>query len=130
MQVLFLLILIILEITLTILIVIGINILDKKVKDFHEKFILLSTEVLILNDKIKETISKTNKVLNFITNKRLYQIINIAKVTFNTIQFILFIRTFDFKKGILNYKNLKRLFLSEIARRFLRKILLDSAKLV
>ena len=54
------------------------------------------------------------------------------KITFNTIQVILLIRSFDFKKkgGIFNHKNLKKLFVSEVARRFLRKIVLMGAEIV
>ena len=126
-----LLILTIIEILLTVFAVNKLIELEKKVDEFHEKFILISTEILIINDKIKETVRKTNKVLRFITNKKFYQAISIAKLVFNTIQIILLIRSFDFAKGkLFNYKNIKKLFVSEIIRRFLRKIILTTANLV
>ena len=132
MQSLFLLILTIIEICVTIFLVIKLTDLEKKVDEIHEKFLLMAKEVLVINDKIRETIKKINKVLTFITNKNIYRFIDVMKIIFNTVQIFLLIRSFDFKKkgGIFNYKNLKKLFVSEVARRFLRKIVLTGAELV
>ena len=123
------LILTILEICLTIFLVKTFIMLENRVNEFHEKIILVVTEALVINDTIRETVKKINKVLRFIANKRFYQVLNILKVSFDTFQIVLFLRSFDYKKG-LNYKNIKRLFMSEIARRFLRKILINSANLI
>ena len=126
------LILIILEISATVFFVRKLIALEKKVDEFHEKFLLIATEVLIVNDKIRESIQKINKVFKFITNKRLYQTIDALKITFNTIQIILLIHSFDYSKNkkLLNYKNIKKLFLSEIIRMATRKIILATANLV
>lgn len=126
------LILTVAEIYATILIVAKIVEIEKKVDEFHEKFLLIAKEILVINDRLKDTIGKINKVLEFITNKRLYQTIDILKIAFNTVQIILLIRSFDFSKNkkLLNYKNIKDLVLSEFARRITRKIILASANLV
>ncbi len=125
------LILTIFEICLTVFLVIKIIKLEKRVDEIHEKFILISTEALIINDKIKETIGKINKVLKFITNKNFYKAISILKTVFNTVQIFLLIRSFDFSKGkIFNRKNIKRFFMSEIIRRIIRKFILSAADLV
>ena len=122
---------IIFEIAITVFAVIKLRELEQKVDKAHEKMLIISTEVLILNDKIKEIMIKINKVLKFITNKRFYQVISILKTAFNTVQIILLIRSFDFSNGkLFNYKNIKKLFVSEIIRRFIRKILLNTANLV
>ena len=126
------LILTISEICLTVFLVKLMFNAQKRVEAYHEKFILVATEFLIVNDKIKETIRKTNKVLKFVTNKRFYQTIAILKAVFNTIQVILFIKSFNFSKknGLLNYKNIKKLIVSEAIRHFIRKIILNTAELV
>ena len=125
------LILTILEICLTVFLVSKLIKLEKYVNNIHLKLILISTEILMINDKIKETIKKINKVLRFITNKKIYQAIGFLKIVFNTVQIILLIRSFDFKDGkFLNYKNIKRFFLSEIIRKIIRKLILTTANLV
>ena len=126
------LILTIAEIFLTIQIVKFLKNAQKRVETCHEKFILVSTEILMINDKIKDTIKKTNKVLKFVTNKRFFQTVAVLKTVFNTVQIILLIRSLDFSKnkGLLNYKNVKKLLLSEIIRRFIRKVILNTANLV
>jgi len=126
------LILTVIEICATIFIVAKIVDFEKKVDEFHEKFLLIAKEILVINDRLKDAIGKINKVLEFITNKRLYQTIDILKTAFNTVQIILLIRSFDFSKNkkLLNYKNIKDLVLSEFARRITRKIILASANLV
>ena len=125
------LILTILEICLTVFLVSKLIELEKYINNIHLKFILISTEILIINDKIREIIKKINKVLKFITNKKIYQTIGFLKIAFNTIQVILLIRSFNFKDGkFLNYKNIKRFFLSEIIRKIIRKLILTTANLV
>lgn len=124
--------LIILEICATIFAVYKLTALEAKIDEFHEQFLILAKEVLVINEKVQETIKKINKVLKFITNKKLFKIITVLKTIFNIIQLILFIRSFDFSKNkkILNYKNIKKLFLTEFVRRIVRKFLLSTADLI
>ena len=129
---LFLILLTVSEVYLTVFLVKKFIEFEEKINEIHRKFIVIATEVLIINDKIIEIIKKLNKVLNFITNKRVYQTISILKTIFNTAQIILLIRSFDYSKNknIFNYKNMKKLVMSEVIRRITRKIIFSAVKLV
>ncbi len=114
------------EIILTTLCVIKIINIEKKVKILHEKLILTFNMILAINKQIKTTITKINKVVSFITNKKLIKISQIIRTTIDIIQIILLVRTLNLSKGFksINYKNIKKLLLIETSRRILRKILM------
>ena len=114
------------EIILTTLCVIKIINTEKKVKILHEKLILTFNMILAINKQIKTTITKINKVVSFITNKKLIKISQIIRTTIDIIQIILLVRSLNLSKGFksINYKNIKKLLLVETSRRILRKILM------
>lgn len=114
------------EIILTTLCIIKIINIEKKVKILHEKLILTFNMILAINKQIKTTITKINKVVSFITNKKLIKISQIIRTTVDIIQIILLVRTLNLSKGFksINYKNIKKLLLIETSRRILRKILM------
>ncbi len=114
------------EIILTTLCIIKIIEIEEKVKMIHNKLILTFNMILTINKQIKSTITKINKVVSFITNKKLIKISQIIKITVDIVQIIILIRSLNLSKGLksINYKNIKKLLLIETSRRILRKILM------
>ena len=115
------------EIILTTLCVIKITEAEKEVKKLHKKLILTFNLILEINEQIKTRISKINKVVSFITNKKLIKISQIIRTIIDIIQIILLLRSLNLSKGLksINYKNIKKLILVETSRRILRKILMS-----
>ena len=115
------------EIILKTLCVIKITEAEKEVKKLHKKLILTFNLILKINEQIKTTISKINKVVSFITNKKLIKISQIIRTIIDIIQIILLLRSLNLSKGLksINYKNIKKLILIETSRRILRKILMS-----
>ena len=95
------------EIILTTLCIIKIINIEKKVKILHEKLILTFNMILAINKQIKTTITKINKVVSFITNKKLIKISQIIKITVDIVQIIILVRSLNLSKGLksINYKN-------------------------
>ena len=114
------------EIILTTLCIIKIIEIEEKVKMIHNKLILTFNMILTINKQIKSTITKINKVVSFITNKKLIKISQIIKITVDIVQIIILVRSLNLSKGLksINYKNIKKLLLIETSRRILRKILM------
>ena len=132
MQTIFFIILTIFEICLTIFLVAKLSEFEKKVDEIHVIFLNKARETLIVNDKIKSIFIKTNKILEFITNKNLYKAISIIKTAIITFEVIYLLRSLNFKKkgGIFNFGNIKILFFSAFAKRFIKKILIASANMI
>lgn len=115
------------EIILTALCVVKLIEFEKKCIQINEKLILTGDIVLAANEKIKAAITKINKVVSFITNKKLIKIGQILRITIDVIQIILLIRSLNLSKGFksINYENIKKLLFVETSRRILRKILMS-----
>ena len=113
------------EIILTVICVIKIIDYDKKCKELNEKLILNSEIIKEINEKIKTTITKINKFVSFVTNKKLIKIGQILRTTVDVIQIIILIRSFNLTKGAksINFKNIKKLLLVETSRRIIRKLI-------
>ena len=113
------------EIILTVICVIKIIDYDKKCKELNEKLILNSEIIKAINEKIKTTITKINKFVSFVTNKKLIKIGQILRTTVDVIQIIILIRSFNLTKGAksINFKNIKKLLLVETSRRIIRKLI-------
>lgn len=119
--------LIFIEITLTTLCVVKLIEFEKKCIQINEKLILTGDIILAANEKIKAAITKINKVVSFITNKKLIKIGQILRITIDVIQIILLIRSLNLSKGFksINYENIRKLLFVETSRRILRKILMS-----
>lgn len=115
------------EIILTALCVVKLIEFEKKCIQINEKLILTGDIILAANEKIKAAITKINKVVSFITNKKLIKIGQILRITIDVIQVILLIRSLNLSKGFksINYENIKKLLFIETSRRILRKILMS-----
>lgn len=115
------------EIILTALCVVKLIEFEKKCIQINEKLILTGDIILAANEKIKAAITKINKVVSFITNKKLIKIGQILRITIDVIQIILLIRSLNLSKGFksINYENIKKLLFVETSRRILRKILMS-----
>ena len=115
------------EIILTALCVVKLIEFEKKCIQINEKLILTGDIILAANEKIKTAITKINKVVSFITNKKLIKIGQILRITIDVIQIILLIRSLNLSKGFksINYENIKKLLFVETSRRILRKILMS-----
>ena len=110
---------------LTAICVIKIKKITKKCGELNEKLILFGNIAITINKKIKITITKINKVVSFITNKKLIKIGQILRTTIDIVQIIILIRSLNLSKGLksINYKNIKKLVLLEASRRMIRKII-------
>ena len=115
------------EIILTALCVVKLIEFEKKCIQINEELILTGDIILAANEKIKAAITKINKVVSFITNKKLIKIGQILRITIDVIQIILLIRSLNLSKGFksINYENIKKLLFVETSRRILRKILMS-----
>jgi len=99
--------------------------LEKKVYKFNDKLNETGEKILIACQNIRKTKQKTNKIINFLTNKKFWQIKKIIFMIIETIQIITLIKSLDFSKGLksINYRTLKKLFFAQISKEIIRKIL-------
>lgn len=113
------------EIILTVICVVKIVDYDKKCKELNKKLTLNSEIIKAINEKIKTTVTKINKFVSFVTNKKLIKIGQILRTTVDVIQIIILIRSFNLTKGAksINFKNIKKLLLVETSRRIIRKLI-------
>ena len=118
-------ILIILEITATFFIVKGLIKIENKVNELHIAMLEKAKQILEINDEIRKVLSKINKVIRILTNKRLHQIKRIVMMSLDIIQMITLIRTFKVSKGLkhIDYNLLKKLAYARVTQQVLRKIL-------
>lgn len=120
-----------LELVLTCLVVYLLIILEKKIVQLNVSLLETGEMILLANQKIKNTILKINKIVSFITNKKVAQARKIFALTVDIIQIIIFIRSLDFSKGFksINFSNIKKLLLAQTIRSFIKNILKNSTKL-
>lgn len=117
--------LITLEIITAFFIVKGLIKLENKVNEIHITMLEKAKQILEINDEIKKVLSKINKVIRILTNKRLHQIKRIIMMSLDIIQMITLIRTFKVSKGLkhIDYNLLKKLAYARVTQQVLRKIL-------
>lgn len=117
--------LIILEIITAFFIVKGLIKLENKVNEIHITMLEKAKQILEINDEIKKVLSKINKVIRILTNKRLHQIKRIIMMSLDIIQMITLIRTFKVSKGLkhIDFDLLKKLAYARVTQQVLRKIL-------
>lgn len=98
---------------------------EKKVYQFNDKLNETGEKIITTCQNIRNTIQKVNKVINFLTNKKFWQIKKIIFMIIETIQIITLIKSLDFSKGLksVNYRTLKKLFFAQISKEIIRKIL-------
>ncbi len=98
---------------------------EKKVYLFNDKLNETGEKIITTCQNIRNTIQKINKVINFLTNKKFWQIKKIIFMIIETIQIITLIKSLDFSKGLksVNYKTLKKLFFAQVSKEIIRKIL-------
>lgn len=98
---------------------------EKKVDDFHLKMIENATRILEINDEIKKTLKKINKVIRILTNKKFHQIKRIIMMAIDIIQAIILIKSLNLSKGLksVNYSNLKKLAYLKIVQKIIGKII-------
>ncbi len=99
--------------------------LEKKVYQFNDKLNETGEKIINTCQEIRKAIHKVNKVINFLTNKKFWQIKKIIFMIIETIQIITLIKSLDFSKGLksINYRNLKKLFFAQVSKEIIRKIL-------
>lgn len=117
--------LIIFEIIFTLFCVKKIVQCEKRVDEFHLKMLEGAKKVLEINDEIRATLKKVNKVIKILTNKRLHQIKRIFMMTLDIIQAIILIRSLNLSKGLksINYGVLRKLAYAKIIQQAFKKAL-------
>ena len=117
--------LIILEIITAFFIAKGLIKLENKVNEIHITMLEKAKQILEINDEIKKVLSKINKVIRIITNKRLHQVKRIIMMSLDIIQVITLFKTLKVSKGLktIDFDLLKKLAYARVTQQVLRKIL-------
>ena len=117
--------LIILEFVVAFFIVKGLIKLENKVNEIHITMLEKAKQVLEINDEIRKVLSKVNKVIKILTNKKLHQIKRIIMMSLDIIQVITLFKTLKISKGLkhIDYNLLKKLAYARVTQQVLRKIL-------
>ncbi len=120
-----LIILIIVEVVLTIFVVLKLEKARNSIKKLNEQLNIFKETVLISFAKVKNIVTKTNKVVAFVTNEKIIKIHSVLKFLATALQIFIFVKTFDFSKGMknLNFKNIKKILFSELAKKFAFKVI-------
>ncbi len=118
-------VLIILEIIVAFFIIKGLIKLENKVDEIHITMLEKAKQILEINDEIRKVLSKINKVMRILTNKKLYQIKKIVMMSLDIIQLITLIKTLKLSKGLksIDYNLLKKLAYARVGQQFLKKVL-------
>ena len=120
-----LIIVIFVEIVLTVFAVLKLEKARKTIKNLNEQLKIFAQTILVSFVKVKNIMTKTNKLVAFVTNKKLVRIHSVLKILATFLQILIFIKTLDFSKGMknLNFKNLKKILLSELAKNLTFKVI-------
>lgn len=103
------------EIILTVICVNKFIELEKQVKHYNKKLILINKTILEAHSKIKPIIEKTNKVIAILTSKKVKNARAIIKYIFIFIEIIILIKAFK-KVRKINYKAVRKILFSQGAR--------------
>lgn len=115
----------VIEIILTGLCIFQILKLEKRVIELNHTLIYYHELILEINKKVKEILSKINKVVSIIKDRRFQVARKILHFSIDTIQIILLIRSLNFSKGLksIDFTTLKRVATAEIVKRVIRRLL-------
>jgi len=113
------------EIFLTIFCIKKLKEIDAKVDQIHIKMLEGAKKAFEINDEIRKTIKKINKIVKLLANERLHQIKRIIMMIVDTIQIIILLRSLDLTKGAkkIDYNMLKKLAFVKIIQQALKKFL-------
>lgn len=116
--------LIFVEIFLTIFCIKKLQNFEAQVDKIHISMLENAKKILEINDEIRKTLKKINKVMKIITNKRFYQIRRIIMITIDVIQITILIKSLNLSKGLksIDFKVLKNIAYAKIGQEALKKI--------
>lgn len=116
--------LIFVEIFLTIFCVKKLQNFEAQVDKIHISMLENAKKILEVNDEIRKTLKKINKVMKIITNKRFHQIRRIIMITIDVIQITILIKSLNLSKGLksIDFKVLKNIAYAKIGQEALKKI--------
>lgn len=116
--------LIFVEIFLTIFCVKKLQNFEAQVDKIHLDMLENAKKILEINDEIRKTLKKINKVMKIITNKRFHQIRRIIMITIDVIQITILIKSLNLSKGLktIDFKVLKNIAYAKIGQEALKKI--------
>lgn len=116
--------LIFVEIFLTIFCVKKLQNFEAQVDKIHINMLENAKKILEINDEIRKTLKKINKVMKIITNKRFHQIRRIIMITIDVIQLTILIKSLNLSKGLksIDFKVLKNIAYAKIGQEVLKKI--------
>lgn len=117
--------LIIFEIIVTIICVKKLCVWVDIVDELHVKMFDGARKLLEINDEIRKTLKKINKVVKILTDKKLHQIKRMVLMTMDIVQIILLLKSLNLQKGVksLNISLLKNVAYARIIQQVLKKIL-------
>ena len=117
--------LIFVEIFLTVFCVKKISLIQARVEEIHLKMIENATKILEINDEIRKTLKKVNKVIRILMNKKFHQIRKILMMTIDIVQVVLLVKSLNLSKGLksIDIDLLKKLAYAKVGQQVLRKIL-------
>jgi len=118
-----------LEIILTSIIVLKIIELEKKIVVYNEELNILGESIIKISKNIKTVIVNLNKFVKILTNKKLIQTLRLVKMLMDTVQIIILLRSLNLSMGLksINFKNIKKVMMTEVARRFIRRLILSAS---
>ena len=117
---------IIFEIILTSIIVSKLTKFEKEVKMLQDEIVLMWSEILEINKKIKDTIHKLNKVVSILTNKKVLTGMRLILIAIDVVQLVSLIRSFRHLKersGFNSLSALKNLLFTHFTRNIILKFL-------
>ena len=99
--------------------------LEARVNECHVKMLENARKMLEINDEVRRTIKKVNKVLRILSNKKLHQVKNSIMLLFDIIQIIMLIKSFNLSKNSksINFKLLRYIAYAIIGQEIFRKTL-------
>lgn len=117
--------LIFVEIALTIFLCKKLLAFEVKIDEIHIKMFEKAKQILEINDEIKKAISKTNKIIRIISNKKLHQIRRIIMMTIDIIQAVMFFKSLDLSKGSksINFKMLRNLAYAKVIQQVIKRFI-------
>ena len=117
--------LIFVEIFLTVFCVKKIQVFQAQVEEFHIKMLNSATKILEINDEIRKSLKKINKVIRILMNKKFHQIRKILMMVLDVVQVILLLKSLNLSKGLksIDVGLLKKLAYAKASQQVLRKIL-------
>lgn len=117
---------IILEIVITAFIITKTVKLEKKIKDTEKTMIEGFLAFLEINNQIKKTVKKLNKIVAIFTSKKIIKIKNIIIFIITSFQIFYLIKSLNLKGGfkqILSFDNIKKILFANLTKELITKLL-------